>query len=251
MPRRAQQLARGWERAWARGRERAWGWARALSRRRGRRGLEGRDGHGQLAAVGRDGDARRPALEGRRAHLERVRPGVDGDRDAPLGARHVDAVARHLEAVDGLRHGDREPREVRRERLGMPLRSGHVLGATARVRRARRLAVRRPRGRCAPELLVAVGEVQERAGRRVEALAVGELGARFGDLSLGHQRSLARRAPRRRPCPRSTGRSRSRQRGRGPPRTPRARPRRGATPRELWTCMGRATPSALRPERLA
>src|SRR5262249_37409402 len=113
------------------------------------------------------------------------------DRYALIPQRGIDrgAVARDREAVDPAGIGDRD-REVRQPGLecsGAATRLGFALGVAAALRNRRGLAKVSPRGR---ELLVpfaTVGEVEQRTGARLEAIARLELVACLGDLAFLEQ----------------------------------------------------------------
>jgi len=114
--------------------------------------------------------------------------GVDRYGDAPQRVAHELPVAPHLEIGDASegRNLDAELSESRGEGIG-PLACGlFTVRLAAPVRQVGHLEERRPRARELAHVLPADGQVELRAHRGRQALALGELGARVGVVTLPH-----------------------------------------------------------------
>ena len=168
-----------------------WGARRLDLVRRPRRrcflGLERRDGDLRRARTPRELHGRRPRAAARRLGRYGVRAGIDGDGHAPLGAAEEHAVATHLEVLRLRGDGDGQARQLRLE-LRRPFARDALALVVPRGGGARRFFEHHPGARGAVAVLVAVTEPKHRADAGVEPLALGELGARLGELPLLDQR---------------------------------------------------------------
>jgi hypothetical protein len=110
-------------------------------------------------------------------------PGSLGSGDAVRGGIDADAVALHLERALAGRHVDAHVRQALGERGAVI--GGELLALVAGLARdLHGLAPARPRGGDAADVLLAVGEVEQRAERLVELVARRELGAGLVPLLL-------------------------------------------------------------------
>src|ERR1700683_857582 len=109
--------------------------------------------------------------------LDGVVTRVDGDGGVPLAPRDGRTIPGELQTFDLARRGDAD-REA--DELGLELRRALVsescpVGVPRFLRDGLGVLVGRPRARRLAVLLVALREVEERARRRIDLLAVGEL----------------------------------------------------------------------------
>ncbi len=168
------------------GRRRHRGWGRRSGHRR-RRVLELGHGDGDRLPVGVDEDPALPGLLARRAGAHRMLAGIDGDSRADQRVGDHGAVAPDLHRVPAHDGEDGELGQLRlqRGRVGaggvLPLGLPVLLGEVGRLEEvgpgARRLAA----------LLLAVGEVEERAQPGIEVLALLQLGAGLGVALVGDE----------------------------------------------------------------
>ena len=131
----------------------------------------------------------RPWFFARSRRFEAMRADIDRRRDPAQAGGNGRAVERHDERAlvglrrdrhDHLREAGFEPRDAFARRL-----LARRLPFVARGRGGG--AVCRPCARGLPSFLVARGEVQDCANARIEPLAVGEFGARFGKSARLHE----------------------------------------------------------------
>src|SRR5262249_38653574 len=141
-------------------------------------------------AVARYFDGRLVLELARRVHDDAVRSAIDRREHAPRGLTHRRTVELDLDLIDlarGVAHVDGELGELALKLVDVDARRRLAILAAVFDRLAQRFVVRGPRGRELALVLPAVAEVQERAAAGVEALALGELGARLGEAALVHQ----------------------------------------------------------------
>ncbi len=127
-------------------------------------------------------DVGRPRLLVRRGHPEVVRAGIDELWNAPRRRDHFDAVALHMKTGRRSLHDDGQTVNLRLELVSTALRHALPVVLTRLPRDGGDLEEQRTSRRGAPDVLVAVGEIELRADAGIELQALLEL--RTGDVVL-------------------------------------------------------------------